>query len=533
MAQGYKHLIRLQFFCAVASLILFSKLSAEGYITPSEEETLCKNLSYEEQLRYAGLRYILNDHQRMEWLTIENNADRDRWLEKYWKMHDPTPTTRHNERRKEHEERVKTALRQYPKRGFPGWDHRGEVLIRFGEPDIISNIPPNLISAEQQASMGRKSDFGMNMGGEVWHYSRLNMVVPFENVLLNGEHTYYLKIRTADMEQFREWSQAYMAGFSIGGFNFSDVWTDLQESADYSGSNIYNLEFAASQELLNFYYNLANNRYAHSCDIDRKQLGCYYDITSFDGGEGKLRTEVNFEIKAGELSYESTDNGFETDCKVRVKVFDLDMNEIVSGEDSVDVTLSTEPGLESYWLLPAQYVLTLDPGYYRFGIEIKDSRNNRHGSALVSRYIAPMGDALSLSDIQMASSITPSENIGSFIKGKLRVVPHPVRAYKKPNPVMFYFEVYGLEPDVEDLAIFEVEHKITPGDKERTGTEYQNISPAKFSIFQSSGFGSMQPVYLSINTRELQEGNYYLHVRVMDRRTRKSVETMTSFSILE
>lgn len=388
-------------------------------------------------------------------------------------------------------------------------------MIRFGKPNIIADIPGNI-------GMGSNVNGGKQppmMPGEIWHYPRLGMVVPFEDVNLSGEMIYYLQVKTIKTQYPYEMLDDYYSG-----------WL---ESSQYSSSNIYDLFFTGSPELMNFYSLLEDNRYFHAADLTRVPLSCYFDITSFKGGSGKVRTEVNFEIPARELSYEAGPDGYKTDFEVKVAVYDLNMEEIVSGMDVVDIDLPELPGPDSPWLLPAQFILTLDPGYYRFGIEVRDRRTKKHGAFLASRYIAPMGDTLCVSDIQLASSIEEAGNRTSFIKGPLRVIPHPVHAYRKPDPVKFYFEIYGLDLDEEDFGFWEIEYSVEPKEMKREWPVYKDVGTVMSSKFNASGFGSTQHERLEIDSDKLWEGSFRLRVRVMDRRTRKSVETLTSFSILE
>ncbi len=113
------------------------------------------------------------------------------------------------------------------------------------------------------------------------------------------------------------------------------------------------------------------------------------------------------------------------------------------------------------------------------------------------------------------------------------MIPHPVHAYRKPDPVKFYFEIYGLDLDEEDFGFWEVEYSVEPKEKKREGPVYKDVATVMSSKVNASGFGSTQHERLEIDSKDLWEGSFRLRVRVMDRRTRKSVETQTSFSILE
>ena len=491
--------------------------AAEGYTVPFDEEELYSHLDRYERRRYEGLRYLMNNHQKMHYLKVPTREERDEWIMRFWRLNDPTPATKKNERRIEHKQRVKDAREKYPKDGFPYFDHRGETYIRFGKPRVIADIPGNIGGFDAYSNHSAAED--IKMPGEVWHYPRLSMVVPFEDVNLSGEHIYFMEVRPA----YTTYPSDMM----------TDYYSDYLESMTYSSANVYELFFAASPQLLNFYSNLENNRHFHTADLARVPLPCYFDITTFKGGSGKVRTEVNFEIPARELSYEMVENGWKTDFEVKVAVYDMNMEEVVSGMDVVDIDLPEKPEPDSPWLLPAQFILTLDPGYYRFGLEVRDRRSKKHSAFLASRNITPMGDTLCVSDIQLASSITDAGSRTSFVKGPLRVIPHPVHAYRKPDPIKFYFEIYGLDLDDEDFGFWEVEYSVEPKEKKREGPVYKDVGTVMSSKINASGFGSTQYERLEINSEELWEGSFRLRVRVMDRRTRKTVETQTSFSILE
>ena len=155
------------------------------------------------------------------------------------------------------------------------------------------------------------------------------MVVPFEDVNLNGEHVYFLEVRSATTRYPDQM--------------LTNAYSDYLESMTYSSSNVYSLFFSASPELLNFYSHLENNRHFHTADLARVPLPCYFDITAFKGGGGKVRTEVNFEIPARELSYEMVPDGWQTDFEVKVAVYNMNMEEVVSGMDVVDIELPEQP----------------------------------------------------------------------------------------------------------------------------------------------------------------------------------------------
>ena len=72
------------------------------------------------------------------------SVNRSTRADRVWARLDPTPITLLNERRLEHYRRVWLAIHQFGRRRWP-WDARGDLYIRWGEPDFRStSTNPNL-----------------------------------------------------------------------------------------------------------------------------------------------------------------------------------------------------------------------------------------------------------------------------------------------------------------------------------------------------------------------------------------------------
>jgi len=82
--------------------------------------------------------YIIADQERSEFLSLRSDAERDAFIEEFWRLRDPDPTTEENEYRSEHYERIRYANDRFYD-GIPGWkSERGRIYIRHGPPDDIS-----------------------------------------------------------------------------------------------------------------------------------------------------------------------------------------------------------------------------------------------------------------------------------------------------------------------------------------------------------------------------------------------------------
>jgi len=109
-----------------------------------------------EELNDFALWYILDTDQFEEYRNLALDYDRQEWLRKFWMKKDPTPTTERNEIKEEFDRRIlftRSYFAQFWNNRFAkylpdqhlryGWEHapwdaRGELYIKYGEPDVRS-----------------------------------------------------------------------------------------------------------------------------------------------------------------------------------------------------------------------------------------------------------------------------------------------------------------------------------------------------------------------------------------------------------
>ena len=106
----------------------------------------------------SQLRYIAKDREIDAIRNATNAQERFNLFQTFWDKRDPTPGTRRNERMEEYYFRVSFANRNYGRFSNNGWNtDRGEVFIRFGEPDLVERHP---------FSYGDKPY-------QIWYYNRI------------------------------------------------------------------------------------------------------------------------------------------------------------------------------------------------------------------------------------------------------------------------------------------------------------------------------------------------------------------------
>jgi GWxTD domain-containing protein len=534
---------------AVASLLLAAPAPARGMKDSFPGEiALLKKLAPEERYSYFAAQYFMNKYQRKAYLSLPTAERRAEWFERFWIGIDPTPATPENERKQEHEKRAALARKLFGMSKAPGWDRRGETLIRYG-------LPGN-----RTQTWGTVSFSGLSAPGEIWYYESLDMLVQFRNVNLKGEYIFYNDPvgRSSRRELERNQNVSALMKYGVLTEMFPTQFMSPDEVKDLVDFNPDEIDYTASvdtrmytlqdriakieaekvfEAINNFFAALDERPAIYSFELNQKLLPLYFDVASFRGGERTLRAEISFEVPTSELQFVRKEGAVAADVEFRIVVRDVDMKEIASAVDTIQPTVTgdwlADKGPRPASLVPAQIVLALEPGYYRIGIEARDRTSRRRAAYLTNVELAPYTASPAVSDIQFASSIRETEANQDFVKGNLQVVPHPSHAYRKPNPLWMYFEIYGLDTDPEGLGYYRVEYRIVPLEKRRRGPVLEETSAAITSSFETSGYGAMQPQRLSVATENLWEGRFRFIVTVTDRRSFRTATKWEDFSILK
>ena len=96
-------------------------------------EDYISKITNDERALYEGIRLVSSSGEYDEFIETPE-VERPAFLRRFWNDRDPDLSTPVNERRLEHYRRVWHALTEFSENKQP-WDVRGEVYIRFGEPD--------------------------------------------------------------------------------------------------------------------------------------------------------------------------------------------------------------------------------------------------------------------------------------------------------------------------------------------------------------------------------------------------------------
>ncbi len=557
----------------VCALLLAARLMAaasmavagppEYKITPADLAKLEPGM----QREVASLQYVMNPHQLRQFFALPSDTARREWIVRFWAKNDPTPATAKNEMKIEHYLRTDFAQMEFNITEFPGWDKRGEVLIRYGFPDYRGTMPPEVTARKVHAP------------GELWFYKRHQMIVQFRDESLRGNFRYavtplgdaeggspeLMEFLTYNAEEtIQEQIPAqYLEFYEDPEINDTGrKWTALDEyfkgleqetplrprvhgtseqideiaSPDYernlpdNPSDIF-FEDRAREYATNFESVLEDTPSSYPFNFGKTSFTFYFGVDQFRGGEGVNRVEVNLEFPVQPLEGKPLPAR-----SYRAEAVVMDAEYRVVERQKRDISLpSTMAREDGGRLMPAQILFSLPRSYYRVAVNMSDLDANTASAYRTNVSARNFDDALALSDILFAQKIATTSELSPFARGALEVVPHPIRRYAVGNPVPVYFEVYELGLDERGLSEYEVEYRVVPhsDDKKSLFDRFGGGETAVGSRFDGSGYNSTEPLHITIKSENLKPGLYDFIVRVEDILAQSETFRQATFRIVE
>ncbi|MDQ7065779.1 MAG: GWxTD domain-containing protein, partial [candidate division KSB1 bacterium] len=397
---------------------------------------------------------ILSVNERKSLLKL-NKRDQCNWIIRFWRKVDPTPATLANERLIEHYQRLHIARTRYRSPQPRGYDDRGMIYVRYGEPDDT-----------YYSNMGE-----FTRGNESWIYHRLKDV-SFDFIEYGG--LYYLvdDLRKAIVappndatHQLRQWTELFLERQDLG-IRYQIVAVSLLNKLNniaqgQSADDIIRYEYIEKNEQLKVELpqQVSNFRLkkkplafvtADAVFMQRKRPerpANVFETKFYSGNESSkssmatTRLELYYALLLKKLNSKML---FDAKRPAKVllafAVYNKSNDLLLQKEDSLFLDLSAVFAQKDYL---GQLTFFLEPDTYRVALDIQSPQTNQRGmmQMLVAVPEFPQ-DRLSMSDIELASIVrpaSPEDKEKGFIKNNLYVRPYPYRVVVRQQPIFVYF----------------------------------------------------------------------------------------------
>jgi GWxTD domain-containing protein len=470
----------------------------------------------------AAMQYVLRPEELSALLDDTNPARCQAWIDAWWAARDPIPTNGINEAREEHERRVLTAQAQFGRGKWPGWDGRGEVLIRYGEPparmrSAADVIPPGVfIPAE-----------------EMWYYPQFNVYARFYDTGMNGFVQYQETVALPVSERPRNDRRTFA---SVKNPDLPLDFMDLDSSLPHTMGVMVPLadgDFDRFLDRVYGYYDLVDQMPAiYPFDFESMHIPAYVSVSSFRGGDGVDRVDVS-------TAFASTVQPLKTELSgrefVTTSVFwNRDGAEIAryARADTIDTRSFARDSLA---MVLNQITMTLPPGTYRMAVSVQEREGGRFASVRRQVDAHDLEGGIAMSDLALARTIGVAREASAFNRGALEVVPCPSARYRAGASVPVYFEVYH----VGGNGAYTVEYSVRPkGERPRSFWSRMLLRHADAPVqirssFEAVALGPQDAVHVAAGTKNLAPGDYVLEVAVTDHASSRRVVRETTFRLLK
>jgi len=463
--------------------------------------------------------YIISHNESKVFKRLENDRERDLFIEEFWKQRDPTPGTPQNEFKETHYKRIEYTNHHFG-RGTPvkGWStDRGRFYIILGEPQQIQTY---LNNRETHPII-------------IWYYQgnpRIGQPPQFRLLFFQrggvGEFELYSPlvdgpkslVPMADSGQVVSTRQL-VALRSVGTESGGDAATErpvrreeqlgaLMDIRDHTTSSVmigeveatphksirddYAYEFLEHKAVVEVSYSANHIPSRAQVQVLRDQSGLFF---------------VNYTVQPEVVSIDRYDEKYFTNIKMSVRVSDNEDKTIFQHSRDFPIELK-ENQLEAIGQRPFNLhdSFPIIPGVYTFHLLLENTVTKEFTS-YENELIIPKPDIKMISPLILADKINPESPYADVSKayqvGSLQLYPQVKNQFGRMDAFYLYFQIFGMDHDA--LAETTLEYVISRGNR----IVHRETEPAGENAGRN---GFLHEFDLS----ELQPGTYRLTVYLRD-----------------
>lgn len=241
-----------------------------------------------------------------------------------------------------------------------------------------------------------------------------------------------------------------------------------------------------------------------------KKLRAYVDSKQFYAPGVGNYIEFQLQFVGYSLNYLQLESGLSAEVVVEMEISQGD-SIVTSDAYRLSSPLITDSIIDDFYDIK-RFVLT--PGGYTFKIKLRDfNSQNEPLEASQTIVIEELGDAISISDIQIAETATKTSNDASvFYKSGYEMIPHLSTFYPKElSAIPVYFELYNTN-ELED-SVFAIKQTLINADTEQ---EFEALT-----VFSKHDAEIVIPFLRVVDVSEVPTGKYILQYTVLNKNMRE------------
>ncbi|SRR5579883_137942 len=526
--------------------------------TPAPRETVAKPLSEkekkkkEEKLRKEletpyrkwlneDVAYIITDEERAAFKRLQNDEEREQFIENFWLRRDPTPDTVENEFKEEHYRRIAYANEHFAS-GIPGWKtDRGRIYITFGPPDERDEHPTGgTYERPPEEGGGETTTFPF----EDWRYRYIegignDVIIEFVDPTMTGE--YHMTMDPSEKDALARVPGAGLSlleqmGLADKSQRFNNTDGTLLPAPIGGQSSRYNQfdrldQFTKLQKPPAVKFKdleaVVNSRVSYNI-LPMKVQADYFPVT-----ESSVLASITIQFDNKDLQFQSKDGVQRATVNILGHITTMTRRVVNTFEDTV--TVDAPPNmLQAYAAQKRVYQKTIPlmPGTYRLNIVAKDVVAGNLNNYEVALNVPRMEeDKLAASSLVLADVLerVPTKSIGAgqFVIGDLKVRPRMGNTFKRDEKMGIYLKAYNFEADEgTHKPAGQIEYELTKnGSNEKIFDFSEDVTKIPGASASQVTIEKLLPL------KDLAPGQYTLHLKITDAKRNQVLTPTAQFTV--
>lgn len=492
----------------LAVMLVVMSLSGVGLSAPPQRSVKDLSPTYRKWLEEEVV-YIITPKEKEVFLKLDNDRERELFIEAFWKQRDPNPNTPENEFKKEHFRRIAYANQWYGRdTPGPGWrSAMGRIYIILGEPNQIEKFenltevfPIHIWFYEGKLEYGLPNAFNVVFfkpeGDAEWKlYSPIKYGPQSLLIQYAGDQTDYI----AAYQQLMG-IEPNIASVSL---SLIPGETSLAMPSPSIASEVLiqsKIPSAPREKVKDAY---AENFYKYKDSVGVEYTANYIDN---DFSASVIRDTsgmsfVHYLIEPRKLSLEGNENRFYTTLQVNILVSDPKGLPVYQDEKSVPIELNGAQ-IEKIKgrLFSFQDLFPLVPGTYRVNVLVKNMVSKEFTSA-ETRVTVPGASGPGIEPLVLANRILENSSYKGMSKPYLvrdvQLVPSPRNDFARSDTLHVFCQVTGMTEALKAGGSL----RFTIGDDATTAytaTKPLSAYPTAPDILEAIPLGSLTPAIYRI-----------------------------------
>ncbi len=478
--------------------------------------------------------YIITDEERQVFNKLTTAAEKESFIEQFWRRRDPDPTTAINEFKEEHYRRIAYA-NEWFRSGKAGWrTDRGRIYIIHGPPSEIESYPtggPYYRPAWEGGGSTSTYPF------EIWRYRHIDGIgddIELEFVDSVGGGEYRLALDPDEKDQLLHvpdigLTRAEQKGLASKSNRLPPTFNTMREQDNpfrrYETYARVRAPLSLESQELRQYVNV---------DVGYSSLPVEIRQDQFRLSDSQILVSLTAQIPNRDLTFKPEEGAEVARVTVYGLVTDLSGRIVTEFDDDL-VTAYPPEHLAAGRQAVSLYQKTLpleDRGRYRVDLVAKDVASDKVGVVSTAIIAAGYsGEKLGASSLVLSDRIqqlpeAPQQN-EMFVLGDMKIRPSLHDQFRAGSPVTAYLQLYNATLDQATLRPdLEVRYIVT-----RDGIPVVELMrEGESAVFSVSDRRLI--LIKALPVRGLPPGRYDLQVSVTDRIGGETVSVRSPFELL-